>query len=56
MATRMGASTPTTATTPVQINLGDDPADPQFVRTVRGVGYKLQSPGGDRPNRPATAT
>ncbi len=33
--------------------IGDDPADPQFVRTVRGVGYKLQSPGGDRPNRPA---
>ena len=31
--------------------IGDDPADPQFVRTVRGVGYKLQSPGGDRPNR-----
>jgi len=36
--------------------LGDDPADPQFVRTVRGVGYKLQSPGGDRPNRPARDT
>jgi len=31
--------------------LGDDPADPQFVRTVRGVGYKLQSPGDDHPNR-----
>jgi two-component system alkaline phosphatase synthesis response regulator PhoP len=29
--------------------IGDDPADPQFVRTVRGVGYKLQSPGVDRP-------
>jgi two-component system alkaline phosphatase synthesis response regulator PhoP len=31
--------------------IGDDPADPQFVRTVRGVGYKLQSPGADRPDR-----
>ena len=28
--------------------IGDDPADPQFVRTVRGVGYKLQSPDGER--------
>jgi len=28
--------------------IGDDPADPQFVRTVRGVGYKLQPPGSDR--------
>jgi DNA-binding response OmpR family regulator len=36
--------------------IGDDPADPRFVRTVRGVGYKLQSPGGDRPNRTATGT
>ncbi len=31
--------------------IGDDPADPQFVRTVRGVGYKLQSSSGDRPKR-----
>lgn len=22
--------------------LGDDPADPRFIRTVRGVGYKFQ--------------
>jgi len=29
--------------------IGDDPADPHFVRTVRGVGYKLQSPGEDHP-------
>ncbi|MCE5254198.1 MAG: response regulator transcription factor [Actinomycetia bacterium] len=33
--------------------IGDDPTDPQFVRTVRGVGYKLQSPGGDHQNRKA---
>lgn len=36
--------------------IGDDPADPQFVRTVRGVGYKLQSPGGDRSYRKARGT
>jgi two-component system alkaline phosphatase synthesis response regulator PhoP len=29
--------------------IGDDPADPQFVRTVRGVGYKFQSLSADRP-------
>lgn len=28
--------------------IGDDPAAPHFVRTVRGVGYKLQSPDDDR--------
>ena len=31
--------------------IGDDPADPHFIRTVRGVGYKLQSPGGDHAGR-----
>lgn len=36
--------------------IGDDPADSQFIRTVRGVGYKLQSPGGGRPNRPPKGT
>ncbi len=36
--------------------IGEDPADPRFIRTVRGVGYKLQSPGGDRPNRKAQGT
>ncbi len=36
--------------------IGDDPSDPQFVRTVRGVGYKLQSPPGNRPNRPGRGT
>lgn len=29
--------------------IGDDPADPQFIRTVRGVGYKFQLPSTDRP-------
>jgi DNA-binding response OmpR family regulator len=24
--------------------IGDDPADPHFIRTVRGVGYKFQTP------------
>ncbi|MFH1264325.1 MAG: response regulator transcription factor, partial [Planctomycetota bacterium] len=24
--------------------IGDDPSDPQFIRTVRGVGYKFQPP------------
>jgi two-component system, OmpR family, alkaline phosphatase synthesis response regulator PhoP len=34
--------------------IGDDPSDPHFIRTVRGVGYKFQSPGGrDRPSRSA---
>jgi two-component system, OmpR family, alkaline phosphatase synthesis response regulator PhoP len=28
--------------------IGDDPAAPRFVRTVRGVGYKFQPPGNDR--------
>lgn len=32
--------------------MGDDPTDPQFVRTVRGAGYKLQAQDSDRPNRP----
>ena len=29
--------------------IGDDPSDPHFIRTVRGVGYKFQSPSPDRP-------
>ncbi len=28
--------------------IGDDPADPHFIRTVRGVGYKFQAPATDR--------
>ncbi len=28
--------------------IGDDPADPHFIRTVRGVGYKFQTPSADR--------
>jgi two-component system alkaline phosphatase synthesis response regulator PhoP len=27
--------------------IGDDPSDPQFIRTVRGVGYKFQPPRTD---------
>jgi two-component system, OmpR family, alkaline phosphatase synthesis response regulator PhoP len=27
--------------------IGDDPADPHFIRTVRGVGYKFQTPSAD---------
>ncbi len=33
--------------------IGDDPAEPHFIRTVRGVGYKLQSSRGDHANRMA---
>jgi two-component system, OmpR family, alkaline phosphatase synthesis response regulator PhoP len=34
--------------------IGDDPSDPHFIRTVRGVGYKFQSPGSrDRLSRSA---
>jgi DNA-binding response OmpR family regulator len=29
--------------------IGDDPADPQFIRTVRGVGYKFQPHGATPP-------
>jgi DNA-binding response OmpR family regulator len=29
--------------------IGDDPSNPQFIRTVRGVGYKFQPPGPERP-------
>jgi len=29
--------------------IGDDPSDPHFVRTVRGVGYKFQPPTPERP-------
>lgn len=29
--------------------IGDDPSDPQFIRTVRGVGYKFQPLNTDRP-------
>jgi two-component system, OmpR family, alkaline phosphatase synthesis response regulator PhoP len=29
--------------------IGDDSSDPQFIRTVRGVGYKFQPPTTDRP-------
>lgn len=36
--------------------IGDDPADPQFVRTVRGVGYKLQSPGDELRTRKGRGT
>ena len=32
--------------------IGDDPSEPHFVRTVRGVGYKFQAPGPDRPTPP----
>jgi len=31
--------------------IGDDPADPQFIRTVRGVGYKFQPLSTDRPTK-----
>lgn len=30
--------------------MGDDPSDPQFIRTVRGVGYKFQPPSLEPPN------
>ena len=29
--------------------IGDDPSDPRFIRTVRGVGYKFQRQGTARP-------
>jgi DNA-binding response OmpR family regulator len=29
--------------------IGDDPSEPQFIRTVRGVGYKFQPPSPERP-------
>ena len=29
--------------------IGDDPSDPRFIRTVRGVGYKFQRQGTERP-------
>jgi DNA-binding response OmpR family regulator len=29
--------------------IGDDPSDPHYIRTVRGVGYKFQSVGAERP-------
>lgn len=29
--------------------IGDDPSDPHFIRTVRGVGYKFQPVSPDRP-------
>jgi two-component system alkaline phosphatase synthesis response regulator PhoP len=32
--------------------IGDDPSEPHFVRTVRGVGYKFQAPGPERPAQP----
>jgi two-component system, OmpR family, alkaline phosphatase synthesis response regulator PhoP len=30
--------------------IGDDPSDPRFVRTVRGVGYKFQPPSPQQPD------
>jgi DNA-binding response OmpR family regulator len=32
--------------------IGDDPADPHFIRTVRGVGYKFQPASSPRPELP----
>jgi len=29
--------------------IGDDPSDPHYIRTVRGVGYKFQPAGAERP-------
>jgi DNA-binding response OmpR family regulator len=31
--------------------IGDDPGDPHFIRTVRGVGYRFQPPGSDHLGR-----